>query len=521
MTLSVYLTCPLLKKVVQHRINYIVVRKEGKVKDYLFETEAYTFDDVLLLPRYSEILPGEVSLKTRLVRDIWLNIPILSAAMDTVTEAKLAIALAREGGMGIIHRNMSVERQAEEVDRVKRSEAGMITNPITLHPHHTLAEAEAIMARYHISGIPIVDAEGQQKLVGILTNRDIRFTKELDQPIANFMTHKNLITAPIGTTLEEAQQILQTHRIEKLPLVDEQGILKGLITVKDISKKRDFPLAATDSQGRLRVGAAVGVGEDHRERLAALVKANVDVVVVDTAHGHSRKVVETIKWIKETYPATPLIAGNVATAEGAEALIKAGAEAIKVGVGAGSICTTRVIAGVGVPQLTAIVECTRVARDYNTPAIADGGIRYSGDAVKALAAGAACVMLGSVLAGVDESPGEVILYEGRRYKDYRGMGSLGAMSQFSRDRYSSGQTSDTGKTVPEGIEGRVPFKGKLGDLIYQFAGGIRSGMGYIGAETLVALQQKARFVRISNAGLIESHPHDVMLTKEAPNYSPQ
>jgi IMP dehydrogenase len=491
------------------------------VKNELFETEAYTFDDVLLLPRYSEILPGEVSLRSRLVRDVWLNLPVLSAAMDTVTEAKLAIALAREGGMGIIHRNMSIERQAEEVDRVKRSEAGMITNPITLHPHHTLAEAETIMARYHISGIPIVDAEGNQKLVGILTNRDIRFTKELGQPIANFMTHKNLITAPIGTTLEEAQQILQAHRIEKLPLVDERGILKGLITVKDISKKRDFPLAATDSQGRLRVGAAVGVGEDHQERLAALVKANVDVVVIDTAHGHSRKVVEAIQWLKERYPETPLIAGNVATAEGAEALIKAGAEAIKVGVGAGSICTTRVIAGIGVPQLTAIVDCTRVARDYDTPIIADGGIRYSGDATKALAAGAACVMLGGILAGVDESPGEVILYEGRRYKDYRGMGSLGAMSQFSRDRYSSGQTSDTGKTVPEGIEGRVPFKGKLSDLIYQFAGGIRSGMGYIGAETLGDLQQKARFVRISNASLIESHPHGVMLTKEAPNYSPQ
>jgi IMP dehydrogenase len=487
----------------------------------LFETEAYTFDDVLLLPSYSDILPGDVSLKTCLVRDVWLNIPLISAAMDTVTESQMAIALAREGGMGIIHRNMAIEKQAEEVDRVKRSEAGMITNPITLHPHNTLAEAEAIMARYHISGIPITDAEGNQRLVGILTNRDIRFAKDLNQPIADYMTHKNLITAPIGTTLEEAQQILQAHRIEKLPLVDEQGILKGLITVKDISKKRDFPLAATDRQGRLRVGAAVGVGPDYQERLSALVQAHVDAIVIDTAHGHSRKVIEAIAYARQTFPDTPIVGGNVATAEGAEMLIKAGVEAIKVGVGAGSICTTRMVAGIGVPQLTAIAECARVARDYNIPIIADGGIRYSGDAVKALAAGAACVMLGSVLAGVDESPGDIILYEGRRYKDYRGMGSLGAMSQFSRDRYGTGQTSDTGKTVPEGIEGRVPFKGKLSDLIYQFAGGIRSGMGYIGADTLPSLQQKAKFIRISNAGLIESHPHDVMLTKEAPNYSPQ
>jgi IMP dehydrogenase len=416
---------------------------------------------------------------------------------------------------------MSIEKQAEEVDRVKRSEAGMITNPITLRPHNTLAEAEAIMARYHISGIPITDAEETQRLVGILTNRDIRFANDFNHLIADYMTHKNLITAPIGTTLEAAQQILQAHRIEKLPLVDQEGRLKGLITVKDISKKRDFPLAATDSQGRLRVGAAVGVGPDYQERLAALAGAQVDLIVIDTAHGHSRKVVEAVGWARQKFPDTPMIAGNVATAEGAEALIKAGAEAIKVGVGAGSICTTRVIAGIGVPQLTAIIECARVARDYNTPLIADGGIRYSGDAVKALAAGAASVMLGSVLAGVDESPGEVLVYEGRRYKDYRGMGSLGAMSQFSRDRYGAGQTSDTGKTVPEGIEGRVPFKGKLSDLIYQFVGGIRSGMGYIGAESLPALHQKAKFVRISNAGLIESHPHDVLLTREAPNYSPQ
>jgi IMP dehydrogenase len=485
----------------------------------LFDTEAYTFDDVLLLPGYSEVLPGQVSLRTRLVREIWLNIPVISAAMDTVTEADLALALAREGGLGVIHRNMAIERQAEEVDRVKRSEAGMITNPITLQPHHTLADAEAIMARYHISGIPITDAEGTQRLVGILTNRDIRFVEDFSQPVAHYMTHKHLITAPMGTTLEEAQQILQRHRIEKLPLVDEQGVLKGLITVKDISKKRDFPLATADEQGRLRVGAAVGVGPDYQERLAALVEARVDLVVIDTAHGHSRKVIEAVQWARQQFPDTPIIAGNVATAEGAEALIRAGAEAIKVGVGAGSICTTRMIAGIGVPQLSAVAWCARVARDYNVPVIADGGIRYSGDAVKALAAGAACVMLGSLLAGAEEAPGEVILYEGRRYKDYRGMGSLGAMSQFSRDRY--GQTSDTGKTVPEGIEGRVPYKGRLSDLIYQFAGGIRSGIGYIGADNLSSLQQKAKFIRISNAGLIESHPHDVMLTKEAPNYSPQ
>ena len=487
----------------------------------LFQEEAYTFDDVLLLPCFSEVLPGEVQLRTRLVRDVWLNIPLVSAAMDTVTESQLAIAIAREGGIGVIHRNMSIERQVEEVDRVKRSEAGMITKPITLHAHHTLADAEAIMARYHISGIPITADDGSGKLVGILTNRDVRFTKNLNQPVADFMTSDKLVTAPVGTNLETAQEILQKYRIEKLPLVDENGILKGLITVKDISKRIDFPSAATDSQGRLRVAAAVGVGPDYQERLTALVEAGVDVIAIDTAHGHSRKVVDGIKWARQAHPDTPMIGGNVATAEGVQALVEAGAEAIKVGVGAGSICTTRIIAGIGVPQLTAIAECARAAREFDVPVIADGGIRYSGDAVKALAAGGAAVMLGSVLAGVDEAPGEVILYEGRRYKDYRGMGSLGAMSQFSKDRYGTGQTSDSGKTVPEGIEGRVPFKGRLRDLVYQFAGGLRSGMGYIGAESVPDLQQKAKFVRISNAGLVESHPHDIMLTKEAPNYSPQ
>ncbi len=489
------------------------------MRDDLFQTQAYTFDDVLLLPGYSEILPDEVALRTRLVRDVWLNIPVVSAAMDTVTEGRMAIALAREGGIGVIHRNMSIEAQAAAVDQVKRSEAGMITNPITLRAHDTLADAEALMARYHISGIPITADDGSGRLVGILTNRDVRFTDDLEQPIDDFMTKERLITAPLGTTIEKAKAILQKHRIEKLPLVDDEGILQGLITVKDISKKREFPHAATDEQGRLRVAAAVGVGPDYQERLAALVEAGVDVAAIDTAHGHSRKVIEAVQWARAEFPQTPLIAGNVATAEGAEALIRAGAEAIKVGVGAGSICTTRIIAGIGVPQLSAIADCAAVTHRAGVPVIADGGIRYSGDAVKSLAIGGAAVMLGSVLAGVAESPGEVLLYEGRRYKDYRGMGSQGAMSQFSRDRYGSGQTSDTGKTVPEGIEGRVPYKGKLGDLIYQFVGGIRSGMGYVGAASLGSLREKAKFVRISSAGLIESHPHDVTLTKEAPNYS--
>ncbi|GAB4461487.1 MAG: IMP dehydrogenase [Anaerolineae bacterium] len=486
----------------------------------LFKEQAYTFDDALLLPGYSEVLPAEVSVRTRLVRDVWLNIPVVSAAMDTVTEARMAIALAREGGIGVIHRNMGVAEQAEQVDQVKRSEAGMITNPITLHPHHTLADAEAIMGRFHISGIPITAEDGSGRLVGILTNRDIRFTQNLDQPISEFMQQERLVTASVGTTLEEAQAILQKHRIEKLPLVDEDGILKGLITVKDIMKKIDFPRAAVDAQGRLRVAAAIGVGPDYQERAAALVAAGVDVLAIDTAHGHSRRVVEGIRWVRATYPDTPIIGGNVATAEGARALIEAGVEAIKVGVGAGSICTTRIIAGIGVPQLSAIANCARAAAEFNIPVIADGGIRYSGDAVKALAAGGAAVMLGSVLAGVDEAPGEIMLYEGRRYKDYRGMGSIGAMTRFSKDRYGTGQTSDSGKTVPEGVEGRVPFKGHLRDLIFQFVGGIRSGMGYVGAESLPDLAQKAQFVRISHAGLIESHVHDITLTKQAPNYSP-
>jgi IMP dehydrogenase len=484
-----------------------------------FQDQAITFDDVLLLPGFSEVLPHEVNLRTRFVRDIQLNIPVIAAAMDTVTEARLAIALAREGGLGVIHRNMPISDQAAEVDRVKRSEAGMISNPITLHPQNSLAEAEELMARYHISGIPITAPNGHGRLVGILTNRDLRFVQDWSQPIGSYMTRERLVTAPIGTSLKEAEEILQRHKIEKLPLVDDEGNLKGLITFKDISKRRDYPNAASDNYGRLRVAAAIGVGDDHRERLAALIEAGVDAIVIDTAHGHSRKVVEAVGWIRGHYPATPIVAGNVATAEGARTLIEAGAEAVKVGVGAGSICTTRVIAGVGVPQLTAILECARAAQEYDVPVIADGGIKYSGDAVKALAVGATCTMLGSMLAGVEESPGEIIVYEGRPYKDYRGMGSLGAMSQFSKDRY--GQRSDSGKTVPEGIEGRVPYKGKLADFIYQFVGGIRSGMGYVGAVDLVELRQKAKFVAISNAGLLESHPHSVTLTKEAPNYSPR
>lgn len=486
----------------------------------VFLEQAYTFDDVLLLPGFSEVLPAEVNLRTHFVRDIWLNIPVISAAMDTVTEARLAIAIAREGGIGIIHRNMAVEDQAAEVDKVKRSEAGMITDPITLHPRNTLADAEELMARYHISGIPITDAEHEGRLVGIFTNRDMRFADDWSQPISKYMTSENLVTAPINTTIDEAQLILQRHRIEKLPLVDSQGRLKGLITFKDISKKRDFPLATIDEGGRLRVAAAIGVGADYRERAAALVKAGADVLSIDTAHGHSQKVLDAVTRLRTTYPDTPVIAGNVATGEGARDLIKAGAEAIKVGVGAGSICTTRIVSGIGVPQLTAVISCASAAAESGIPVIADGGIKYSGDAVKALAAGAACVMLGSMLAGVEESPGEIIVSAGRPYKDYRGMGSLGAMTRFSKDRYGSGQKSDSGKTVPEGVEGRVPYKGKLGDFVYQFIGGVRSGLGYVGAADLAALQEKAQFVPISNAGLIESHPHSVTITKEAPNYSP-
>ncbi len=489
---------------------------------------ALTFDDVLLAPGYSEVLPAEVGLRTRLIGDIHLSIPVISAAMDTVTEAPLAIALARLGGLGVIHRNLTPEEQAEEVDKVKRSESGMIVDPLTLRPEATLAEAEALMSHYHISGIPITDGDG--RLVGILTNRDTRFVIPGAQPIADYMTSEGLVTAPVGTSLEEAKAILHRHRIEKLPLVDKNGRLKGLITVKDILKKIDYPEGAVDERGRLLCGAAVGVGDKALARLDCLVEAGVDVAAIDTAHGHTRLVLETIRATRRRHPRLPIMAGNVTDGAGARALIDAGAGAIKVGIGAGSICTTRIVAGTGVPQISAVAACARVARERDVPVIADGGIKYSGDIVKALAAGADAVMLGSLLAGLEESPGDIILYEGRRYKVYRGMGSMGAMQGHGTDRYGSGvgiaggnsfgpaggQVRD--KLVPEGIEGQVPYRGQLRDVVYQMMGGVRSGMGYVGAADLADLRKKARFVRITNAGLLESHPHGVLITKEAPNY---
>jgi IMP dehydrogenase len=436
--------------------------------------------------------------------------------MDTVSEARLAIALARQGGLGVIHRNFSPAEQAAEVDKVKRSEAGMIVDPITLSPEATLADAEAIMSRYHISGVPITD---NGRLVGILTNRDVRFATETTAPVRNYMTSENLITAPVGTSLADAKAILHKYRIEKLPLVDREYNLRGLITYKDILKKRDFPHQATDDRGRLLVAAAVGVGQELDERLEVLLDAGVDAVAVDTAHGHSAGVLRAIRRIKMIAPDLPVLAGNVVTGEGVEALIEAGADAVKVGVGAGSICTTRIVSGIGLPQITAIAECSQAARRKGVPIIADGGIKFSGDIVKALAAGANAVMLGSLLAGLEESPGDLIIHEGRRFKEYRGMGSMGAMKGRARDRYSSSQgAEDQGKTVPEGIEGQVPYKGPLGDYVFQLIGGLRSGMGYVGAASLAMLHQKARFVRITNAGLIESHPHSVVITKEAPNY---
>jgi IMP dehydrogenase len=482
---------------------------------------ALTFDDVLLTPGMSEVLPADVDLSARLAGDLRLNIPVLSAAMDTVTEATMAVTLARLGGIGVVHRNLSEEEQAEEVDKVKRSEAGMIVDPITLGPEATLAEAERLMSHYHISGVPITDDNG--RLVGILTNRDIRFVTPADQPVADYMTGQDLVTAPVGTTQEEAKAILHRHRIEKLPLIDGDGVLKGLITVKDIMKRRDYPSTVADAGGRLLCAAAVGVGQAGLARVERLVAAGVDVVVVDTAHGHSRLVLEMVSETKRRYPSLPVIAGNVATAEGTRDLVAAGADAVKVGIGAGSICTTRVISGTGVPQITAIGDCSAEAAKHDIPCIADGGIKYSGDIVKALAAGADAVMLGSMLAGLEESPGDIILYEGKRYKVYRGMGSLGAMQGHGADRYGSGAGPDRAnrqakKLVPEGIEGQVPYKGRLGDLLYQMMGGLRSGMGYVGAANLAELRQKARFARITNAGLLESHPHGVLITKEAPNY---
>ncbi len=481
----------------------------------LFGPLSLTFDDVLLVPGYSDVLPADVDLRTELHPRLRLNIPVLSAAMDTVTEADMAIALARQGGLGVIHRNMTVEEQAAEVDKVKRSEAGMIVNPVTLGPDATLAEAEAIMSRYRISGVPITLEDGT--LIGILTNRDIRFARDFSRPVREFMTAEHLITAPEGTTLEEAREILHRYRIEKLPLVDERGRLRGLITYKDILKQETYPNAAKDDRGRLLVAAAVGVGDAALERAEALIQAGVDALVIDTAHGHTRRVLDTVRALKHHWPHIPVLAGNVVTGEGVIALARAGADAVKVGVGAGSICTTRVVAGVGMPQISAIWESARAAREIGVPIIADGGIKYSGDITKALAAGAHAVMLGSLLAGLEEAPGELIIYEGRHFKSYRGMGSLGAMKGRARDRYGSGQGSGD-KLVPEGIEGMVPYKGRLADYMFQLMGGLRSGMGYVGAANLKELHEKARFTRITNAGLIESHPHDVIITKEAPNY---
>jgi IMP dehydrogenase len=488
-------------------------------EDLFNANESLTFDDLLIVPGFSEVLPSQTEVRAHLVGDLWLNIPILSAAMDTVTEARLAIAIARDGGIGIIHRNLSPEAQAHEVESVKRSESGMIMDPVTLSPEATLREAEEIMSRFHISGVPVVDG-ASLRLVGILTNRDIRFTGPGDftRPVSDFMTSENLVTAPLGTTFEQAKVILQKHRIEKLPLVDDQGFLKGLITVKDIQKKVQYPYTATDNQGRLLVGAAVGVGSDLEQRVDLMAAKGVDVLVVDTAHGHSAGVLQAIQRIKQAAPSIPLIAGNVVTPEGTLALIDAGADAIKVGVGAGSICTTRVISGAGMPQMTAIFRCAQAAHARGIPVIADGGIKYSGDIVKAIVAGADTVMLGSLLAGLEESPGDLILYEGRQYKQYRGMGSLGALQGFGRDRYGSAQGGEVRKLVPEGVEAMVPYKGALHDYVYQLVGGLRSGMGYAGAAALSDLQTHTRLTRITNAGLIESHPHDVTITRESPNY---
>ena len=477
--------------------------------------EGLTFDDVLLVPAASEILPKDVDLRTQLTREIDLQIPLVSAAMDTVTEHETAICMAQNGGIGIIHRNMTVEEQAAEIGKVKRSESGMIVDPITLRPEQRIYEALDVMDRYRISGVPITQGG---KAVGILTNRDLRFVKDTSQEIRTLMTREGLVTVPPGTTLDRAKELLHEHRIEKLLVVDEKGDLRGLITIKDIEKSERFPNACKDGMGRLRCGAAVGVGPDREARAAALAEAGVDVIVVDTAHGHSTGVLETIADLHRLYRDLPIIGGNVATGEGAEALIKAGVSGVKIGVGPGSICTTRIVAGVGVPQLTAILDAAQTAERSGVPVIADGGVKFSGDVVKGLAAGAGSVMLGSLFAGTDESPGEVVLYQGRSYKVYRGMGSLGAMAEGSRDRYFQTEVEDERKLVPEGIEGRVPYRGGLSNSIHQLLGGLRSGMGYCGAPNLAQLRGNARFVRISGAGLHESHVHDVIVTKEAPNY---
>nr|WP_244969236.1 IMP dehydrogenase [Tissierella praeacuta] len=473
-----------------------------------------TFDDVLLLPGKSEVLPKETNINTYLTKSIKLNIPLMSAGMDTVTESKMAIAMAREGGIGIIHKNMSIEQQALEVDKVKRSEHGVITDPFFLSPHHSVSDALELMERYHISGVPITDGDG--KLVGIITNRDIRFEKETTKKIDDVMTKENLVTAKIDISMDEALDIMKQHKIEKLPLVDDDFMLSGLITIKDIEKSIQYPNSAKDHTGRLLAGAAVGVTGDMMERVAALVKSKVDVIVVDTAHGHSKGVLDAVSKIKREYPNLQVIAGNVATAEATVDLIKAGADAVKVGIGPGSICTTRVVTGIGVPQITAVINCAKAAKEYDIPVIADGGIKYSGDITKAIASGANVVMAGSLFAGTDESPGEEVLYEGRRYKEYRGMGSMGAMDSGSKDRYFQ---EDVKKYVPEGVEGRIHYRGPLGDVVYQLVGGLKSGMGYVGAKNIEELQEKARFIKITSASLVENHPHDIHITKESPNYS--
>ena len=476
--------------------------------------EGITFDDVLLVPQYSEVTPGMVSLRTSLTKKVTLNVPLMSAAMDTVTESQMAIAIARQGGIGIIHKNMSIEEQAREVDRVKRSEFGVISDPFSLRPDNTLRDAEMLMQAYRISGVPITDADN--RLVGILTNRDLKFESDLTKKVSEKMTSKGLVTGKKGTTLEEAKEILAKARLEKLPIVDDEGKLCGLITIKDIEKAIKYPNSAKDEAGRLLCGAGVGVTGDVLERVAALVNSHVDVVVVDSAHGHSANVVRTVKLIKEHFPELQVIAGNVATGEATKALIEAGADAVKVGIGPGSICTTRVVAGIGVPQITAITDAYEVAKDYGIPVIADGGIKYSGDITKALAAGASVVMIGSLFAGCDEAPGDFELYQGRKYKVYRGMGSLAAMEKGSKDRYfQEGQK----KLVPEGVEGRVPYKGTVEDTVFQLLGGLRSGMGYCGSKDLVTLRETAKFIKITAASLKESHPHDIHITKEAPNYS--
>ncbi|WBB29044.1 IMP dehydrogenase [Parvimonas micra] len=481
-----------------------------------FQKEGLTFDDVLLIPAKSEVLPKDVNLSSQLTKKIKLNIPIISAAMDTVTEHKMAIAMAREGGFGVIHKNMPIELQAEEVRKVKRSESGVINDPFFLTPEHKVQEAEDLMRKYRISGVPIVNSMEEKKLVGILTNRDLRFLEDYSVKIDSVMTKENLVTAPSNTTLDDATKILRNHKIEKLPLVNEKGILTGLITIKDIEKVVKYPNSAKDAQGRLLVAASVGTGADTFERVEALVNAGVDALVIDTAHGHSMGVVRKVKEIREKYPDLDIIAGNVVTAEATRTLFEAGADVVKVGVGPGSICTTRVVAGVGVPQITAVYDCATVAREMGKTIIADGGLKYSGDVVKALAAGGNVVMLGSMLAGTDESPGEFEIYQGRRFKTYRGMGSLAAMEKGSKDRYFQEEGK---KLVPEGIEGRIPYKGTLADAIYQIVGGIRAGMGYTGAKDLQTLRDTAQFVKMTGAGLIESHPHDVQIIKEAPNYS--